>query len=40
MPGKFIRYQSDEEVMGIVRGVGLNWNRPTLRQVIRVETHE
>lgn len=40
MPGKFIRYQGDEEVMGIVRGVGLNWNRPTLRQVIRVETHE
>ena len=40
MPGKYIRYQGDEEVMGIVRGVTLNWNRPTLRQVLRVETHE
>lgn len=39
MPGKFVRYQGNEDAIGIVRGVSLNWDRPKLRQVIRLETH-
>lgn len=40
LPGKFVRY-SDGPVRrtGIVRGCGLAWARPTLRQTLQIETH-
>ena len=39
MPGQFIRYVGEKTVMGLVRSTGINFNRPTLRQVIGIETH-
>ena len=39
MPGQFIRYVGDKTVMGLVRSTAVNFNRPTLRQVIGIETH-
>lgn len=39
MPGQFIRYVGEKTVMGLVRSTAISFNRPTLRQVIGVETH-
>lgn len=39
MPGQFVRYVGDRTLMGIVRSTSIEWNRPTLRQTIGIETH-
>ena len=39
-PGKFVRYLDGAVTrVGIVRGTALDWQRPTLRQTLTVETH-
>jgi hypothetical protein len=39
-PGKFVRYLDGAVTrVGIVRGTALDWQRPTLRQTLMVETH-
>jgi hypothetical protein len=39
MPGQFVRYVGEKTVMGLVRSTSISFNRPTLRQVIGIETH-
>ncbi len=39
VPGKFIRYLGEQTVMGIVRGVSIDWAAPKLRQTLEIETH-
>lgn len=39
VPGQFVRYQADKTYIGLVRSTRLNWQRPTLRQALRIETH-
>lgn len=40
LPGKVVRYIGhDKAYHGIVRGTSIDWNRPVLRQTLRIETH-
>lgn len=40
VPGKVVRYIGHDKVYrGIVRGTSIGWNRPVLRQTLRIETH-
>lgn len=40
MPGQFVRREHEGEVFqGYVRSLNMNWDRPTLRQVIEVQAH-
>ncbi|MBF9267008.1 hypothetical protein [Paracidovorax cattleyae] len=38
-PGQFVRYVGDRTVVGIVRRTVIDWSRPTLRQLLEIETH-
>ncbi|CAM3348969.1 hypothetical protein [Paracidovorax anthurii] len=38
-PGQFVRHTGDRTRMGIVRSTSIEWSRPSLRQIIGIETH-
>ncbi|MDZ4237978.1 MAG: hypothetical protein U1A81_07460, partial [Hydrogenophaga sp.] len=39
LPGKLIRYVTDQTHVGMVRSVSLDWSSPVMRQTIGVESH-